>query len=287
MNRASKDGTAIGFERRGDGPPLILVDGALCHRGLGPNRRLAEALSRDFTVIHYDRRGRGESGDAPAYAVAREVEDIAALIDAAGGSAHLYGISSGGALALEAARQLRGKVTKLALYEVPYIVDDSRPPVPESYPSRVDELIAHGRRSAAAKLFMRDVVGLPPLLVALMPLFPGWSKNKATAHTLAYDAAIMGDGQRGKPLPTDPWSSVTVPTLVVSGGKSPAWMQNAAAQLAAVLPNARHRTLEGQRHYVKPAALGPVLADFFAASAAERLAAAERAAERTDWAPIG
>jgi pimeloyl-ACP methyl ester carboxylesterase len=265
MQCTSADGTVIGFDRRGNGAALILVDAALCHRGTGPNRRLAERLSREFTVISYDRRGRGESTDTAPYAVDREVEDLAALIDEAGGRAHLYGISSGGALALEAARQLPGKVTRLALYEVPYIVDGSRPPVPQSYPGQLAELISAGRRSAAAKLFMRDVIGFPAIFVALMPLVPGWSKNKASAHTLAYDAAVMGDGQRGRPLPADRWRSLNVPTLVASGSKSPAWLQTAATQLAEVLPDAEHRTLDGQRHYVKAEAIAPVLTDFLTA----------------------
>ena len=165
-------------------------------------------------------------------------------------------------LALEAAKQLRGKVSRLALYEVPCVVDDSRAPAPETYAAQLDELIAAGRRAAAVKLFMSEVVGLPSMLVAALPVFPGWSKNKACAHTLAYDAAVMGDTQRGKPLPTGRWTSVTVPTLVADGGKSPAWMRNAATQLADALPNVRHRSLDGQAHNVKADALAPVLSEF-------------------------
>ena len=266
----SADGTRIAYSRVGDGPPLILIDGALCHRGLGPNRKLADRLRSQFTVITYDRRARGESSDVQPYAVEREVEDLAALIAQAGGSASLYGISSGGALALEAARRLPGKITRLALYEVPFFVDDSRAPAPPDYADQLTRLIGAGRRSAAVKLFMREIVGFPAPLVAAMPLFPGWSKNKAAAHTLVYDAAVMGDGQRGKPLPTDRWRSLTLPTLVASGGKSPTWMQTAARQLADVLPGAEHRTLDGQRHYVKPDAIAPVLTEFLGTPAAGR-----------------
>jgi pimeloyl-ACP methyl ester carboxylesterase len=276
MQCTSSDGTVIGFDRRGNGSVVILVDAALCHRGSGPNRGLAERLSREFTVVSYDRRGRGESTDTAPYAVDREVEDLAALIDAAGGRAHVYGISSGGALALEAARQLPEKVTRLVLYEVPYIVDDSRPPVPVTYPSQLAELIAAGRRSATVKLFIRDVVGFPAAFVALMPLFPGWSKNTAVAHTLAYDAAVMGDGQRGTPLPRERWRSLSVPTLVASGSKSPPWIRNAATQLAEVLPNAEHRTLDGQRHYVKADAIAPVLTEFLAAATPHQPRASQR-----------
>ena len=263
MQRASNDGTRIAFDRAGNGPTLILVDGALCHRGVGPNRRLGERLRREFTVITYDRRGRGESGDRAGYAVAREVEDIAALIDAAGGSAYVYGISSGGALALEAAQRLPGKVEKVAVYEIPFVVDDSRPPVPASFISDLDQLIKADRRGTAVKRFMRDAVRLPGPLVAMMPLSPGWGKNKAVAHTLVYDVAVMGDRQSGKRLDAQQWKRVTVPTLVASGSKSPTWVRNAAEQLAETLPMADYRVLEGQRHYVKPDAMAPVLTDFF------------------------
>ncbi len=262
MNCVSQDGTAIAFDRKGSGPPVILIDGALCYRESGPNRALADALRERFTVFTYDRRGRGESGDAPYYEVTREVEDIAALIDVAGAPAHLYGISTGGALALETAKRLPGKVASLALYEIPFVVDDSRPPVAEDFKSRLQALLVADRRSAAIKLFMREAARLPSPLVAAMPLFPGWSKNKAIAHTLANDVAIMGDTQRGGPLPADRWASITQPTLVADGGKSPAWLRNAAAQLAQRLPHARVQTLDGQRHYVKAAALAPVLGEF-------------------------
>jgi pimeloyl-ACP methyl ester carboxylesterase len=265
MRQLSKDGTAIAYSRAGDGPPLILIDGALCHRAVGPNRRLAERLSREFTVVTYDRRGRGESGDTPPYAVAREVEDLAALIDAAGGTADLYGISSGGALALEAAKALAGRIGRVAVYEIPFVVDDTRRPVSNVYRDELNQLLAAGRRSAAVKLFMRDGVGFPSPVVALMALFPGWSKNKAIAHTLPYDAEIMGATQRGRRLPTDRWASVTAPVQVLSGAKSPAWLRNAASQLAEILPHASHSTLEGQRHYVKADAIAPVLTDFFTA----------------------
>ncbi|MGH2712849.1 MAG: alpha/beta fold hydrolase [Thermoleophilaceae bacterium] len=280
MKRASTDGTMIGFDRRGNGPALILIDGALCHRASGPNRRLAERLSREFSVITYDRRGRGESGDTAPYTVSREVDDLAALIDAAGGSAHLYGISSGGALALEAAQRLPGKIDTVAAYEIPLVIDDSRPPVSESFGDELYGLIDSGRRGAAVKLFMREAVRLPGPLVAAMPLFPGWAKNKRHAPTLRYDFAIMGDTQRGKPLPAGRWQSVTAPTLVMSGGKSPAWVRTGAEQLAQALPNAQHRTLDGQRHYVKANAIGPVLTEFFTAAATGREANPGQAAGR-------
>ncbi len=257
----SRDGTPIAFDRSGKGPPIILVDGALCYRASGPMGPLAALLEPHFTVLTYDRRGRGDSGDTAPYAVEREVEDIEALIGAAGGSAFVYGISSGAALALEAANGGLA-IEKLALYEAPFIVDDSRPPLPKDYLPHLNELIASGRRGDAVKLFMQ-VVGVPAMFVALIRFMPTWSKLKAIAHTLAYDALIVEANQRGKPLPARRWAAATVPTLVVLGGKSPGWMRSAMQALASVLPNAKSRTLEGQTHMVKPKALAPVLVEFF------------------------
>lgn len=265
----SADGTRIAFSRTGHGPPLILIDGALCHRGFGPNRKLATRLQRDFTIVTYDRRGRGDSGDSAGYAdaVEREVEDVAALAAAVGGSAHLYGISSGGALALEAARSLPDMVEGLAVYEIPFVVDGGRPPARPDLTAEVAQLVANGRRGAAVKLFMREAVRLPGFLVGAMPFLPGWRANKGLAHTLAYDLSVMGDGQSGRPLGDDPrrdWGSITAPTLVANGGRSPDWIRSAAAQLAEVLPRAQHRCLPGQRHYVKADAIAPVLVEHFA-----------------------
>ena len=258
----SKDGTKIAFDRSGEGPPVILVGGALNTRSFGPNGSLAPLLAERFTVINYDRRGRGESGDTQPWAAEREVEDIEVLIGAAGGSACVFGISSGAALALEAAN--RGlAIEKLALYEAPFVVDDDRAPVPDDYLRRLGNLVASDRRGDALRLFMREGVGLPAVFVAMMRFMPAWSKLKAVAHTLPYDAAIVYDYQKGQPLPEGRWASATMPTLVAVGGKSPAWMRNAMGELADVLPNARHHTLEGQTHIVKAEALVPVLVEFF------------------------
>jgi pimeloyl-ACP methyl ester carboxylesterase len=258
----SSDGTSIAFDRSGDGPALILVDGALCYRASGPNGPLAEHLAPYFTVYTYDRRGRGDSGDTAPYAVEREVEDLEALISHAGGSAFVYGISSGAALALEAAK-CGLPIQKLALYEAPFVVDDTRPPVPSDYPGRLADLVASDRRPESIRLFMREGVRVPAIFVAMMRVMPAWPKIRSVAHTLPYDTTIMGDLQRGNPLPPGRWDSVKAPTLVVVGGKSPAWMRHGMEQLAGVLPNARHRTLEGQTHLVKPKAIAPVLVDFF------------------------
>jgi pimeloyl-ACP methyl ester carboxylesterase len=257
----SKDGTRIAFSRIGDGPPLILVDGALCSRVFGPMPKLAPLLADTFSVVTYDRRGRGESGDTAPYAIEREVEDLEALVDAAGGSAYLYGASSGAHLSLEAAKRIPA-ITKLAMYEPPWIVDDSRSPVPEDYLPTLHRLIADDRRGDAVKLFM-GLVEAPSLMIALMPFMPMWGKLKAVAHTLAYDGLILKEHQTGTPLTREEWASVATPTLVMVGGKSPAWMQHATEALAGVLPDARLQTLDGQTHMVKPKPLVPVLAEFF------------------------
>ncbi len=257
----SRDGTPIAFERSGSGPALILVDGAMCYRSFGPMPKLVPLLTSHFTVYAYDRRGRGESGDTKPYAVEREIEDIEALIREAGGLAYVYGISSGAALALEAAA--RGlPIQKLVLYEAPFIVDDSRSPLPADYVTRLNANLASDRRGDAVKQFMR-VVGVPGIFIALMRLMPAWKKLKAVAHTLAYDTAIVADNQRGKPLPARRWASVSVPTLVADGGKSPTWMRNGMGSLSKVLPNAQYRTLPGQTHMLKPEAIAPVLVQFF------------------------
>ena len=257
----SKDGTAIAFDRIGYGPPVILIDGALCYRGIGQSGQLAELLARHFTVFTYDRRGRGASGDTPPYAVEREVEDIAALLGEAGASAFVWGTSSGAVLALEAANRLSG-IKKLALYEAPFIVDDTRPTTEDGW-DRISGAVAADRRSDAVKLFLK-LVGVPGFIRALMPLMiPIWLKLKAVAHTLPYDGAVVRDNQRGKPLPASRWASVTIPALVMDGGNSPAWMRHANRSLASVLPNARYQTLQGQTHMLKPKAHAPILVEFF------------------------
>jgi pimeloyl-ACP methyl ester carboxylesterase len=257
----SKDGTRIAYERIGSGPPLILVDGALCYRASGPARPLAALLADRFTVFFYDRRGRGESGDTLPYAIEREVEDLAAMVETAGGSPYVYGISSGAALALEAAS--RGlPIRKLALYESPCIVDGTHVPIPADFLRRLQAVVAAGRRGEAVKMFLR-LVDLPSIALLMMPLMPAWSKLKAVAHTLPYDITIVQDNQRGQPFRAGRWSGATMPTLAMDGSRSPAWMRNGMRALAGMLPNAAFRTLDGQTHMVKAAALAPVLTEFF------------------------
>jgi len=258
----SKDGTAIAFDQLGKGPAIILVGGAFQYRAIDPRTtQLAARLASQFTVFHYDRRGRGDSGDTPPYAVEREIEDLEALITEAGGTAFVFGMSSGAALSLEAANRLPA-ITRLALYEAPFIVDDSLRPFPVDFLTRLKELIAADRRGNAVKLFMAQV-GTPTFFIAIMGLMPGWAKLKAVAHTLPYDIAILEGTGSGKPLTTTRWASVTAPTLVMDGGKSPVWMRHAMQMLAQTLTNATYRTLEGQTHMVKAPALAPALTEFF------------------------
>jgi len=253
----SKDGTTIAFDRPGEGPPVILVCGGSTARSA--NASLATLLAARFTVFNYDRRGRGASGDTPPYAVEREVEDLDAVIAAAGGSASVYGTSSGAALALEAAASGLA-VTKLALWEPPFIVDDSRPRPPADTATTYTELVSAGRRGDAVEFFMAKVVGLPAEFVAEARKSPWWPAQEALAHTLAYDATIMGDYS----VPTERVASVAAPTLVIDGGASPAWMRNTAKAVADVLPAGQRHTLMGQEHNVAPDALAPVLEKFFA-----------------------
>jgi pimeloyl-ACP methyl ester carboxylesterase len=259
----SADGTTIAYSRAGQGPPLILVDGALCSRSFGPMAKLAAQLAPHFTVYTYDRRGRGQSGDTPPYEADREVQDIEALASLAGGTVYLHGTSSGAALALEAAKHIRS-VARLAVYEPPFIVDDTRTPMPDDWLPRLKQLIADHRPGDAVKMFMR-FVGTPAIFTAIMPLTPVWGKLKAAAPTLPYDITIMHEHQRGMPLASGEWAAVKAPTLVAAGGKSPAWMANATRALASALPDATYRTLAGQNHMVKAQAIAPLLTEFFTA----------------------
>jgi pimeloyl-ACP methyl ester carboxylesterase len=258
----SRDGTIIAFDRQGEGAPLIIVDGALCSRGMGPSGSLAALLKAHFTVVCYDRRGRGASTDSPPYSVKREVEDLEALIREVGGSAYLYGISSGAALSLEAAHRLPS-ITKLAVFEAPFFVDESRVPGTD-YWQRIGAAVAAGRKGEAVKNFLA-LVGVPLPVILIMRLTPVWKKLKSSALTLPYDGALVQEFQRGKPLPKGRWP-LRIPTLVLDGGKSPAWMRNANRSLAEVIPNARYQTLPGQTHMIKAAAHIPALVEFFAPS---------------------
>jgi pimeloyl-ACP methyl ester carboxylesterase len=259
----SSDGTTIAYDIAGSGPLLVLVDGALCTRTVGPGKGLARHLAKNFTVVNYDRRGRGDSEDAAAYAIERELEDLDAVISASGGNAFVFGQSSGGILALEAAARSR-QVTRLAVYEAPLIIDDSRTPTGPEYHRTLTELLGRGKRGSAVRLFL-ELVGLPSAVVAGMRLTPLWSKLKAVANTLPYDSLITSEHQQGQPLSPSRWAAVSQPTLVMSGGKSEAWMRNGMEALAQTLPNARWRVLDGQTHNLRPKIVAPELVRFFGA----------------------
>jgi pimeloyl-ACP methyl ester carboxylesterase len=265
---ASKDGTTIAYDREGRGPVVILVNGALGDRKLDRRfklmTRISERLSPRVTVINYDRRGRGESSEAGPFAVEREVEDIAALIEAEGGRAALFGFSSGGALALRAAGAGIG-VAKVAVYEVPFMVDRDEKRPPADYAKRLDDLVGAGDRNGAVKHFMRNAMGMPAPVVTMMRLMPAWKDMAANAHTLPYDwAALDEHNMQGDPLETDEFASITIPALVVYGGKSPANLRKGSEALAAILPDARLRVLEGISHNLKVDAIAPVLEEFLA-----------------------
>ncbi len=260
----SKDGTTIAFDKVGSGPAVILVNGAMAYRAFDPSlAHLAELLGKYFTVYNYDRRGRGDSGDTQPFAKEREIEDLQALVEDAGGTAMVFGVSSGAVLTLDVAALTPG-MTKVAVYEPSLIVDDSRQPVAPDYAEHLMRLSVEGKRDEAAEYFLTQAVGIPADYIGGMKQDQAiWSSMTRVAHTIAYDAAFVGDVMQGKPLPPDRWVKVTVPVLVADGGASDAWVHHGADALATVLPHASRHTLAGQTHMVDPIVLAPVLIDFF------------------------
>jgi pimeloyl-ACP methyl ester carboxylesterase len=251
----SKDGTSITFDRLGDGPPVILVCGGSVDRM--SNAGLAQELASDLAVLNYDRRGRGPSGDTQPYAVEREIEDIAALLEAAGGEAGVYGSSSGAVLAMLAAGAGLA-IPKVAMWEPPYI-PEGWPRPPEDQVEQYERMVAEGRRGDAVEFFMSKVVGMPPEFVAGAKEQPFWPATEALAHTLAYDARIMGDYR----IPMDRVAEVKAETLVIAGGADMPFMRDTAQALADALPNGSVRFLDGQGHDVDTTVLAPVLKGFF------------------------
>ena len=258
----SADGTRIAYEATGSGPALVCVDGAMCQRTLGPARDLAKALAGDFTVHVYDRRDRGESDPgASPYHLDREIEDLQAVIDAAGGSAHVFAASSGAALALEAAGQ-GVAIDRLALYEAPFILDNTHAPNDLDLPEQLQAMVDSGRRGEAVKTFMR-LVGVPAPLIGVMRVMPAWKKMTGVAHTLPYDLSIVVPFQQGRSLPEGRYDDVSPTTLMIAGSKSPDYMRNAQARIAESVPDARLVTLDGQTHMIKAKVTAPVITEFF------------------------
>jgi pimeloyl-ACP methyl ester carboxylesterase len=258
MNTAvSADGTTIAFDRFGDGPPVIMTAGAFNTRSA--TEPLARALEQRFTVLNYDRRGRGDSGDTAPYAVGREIEDIGALITAAGGAASLFGYSSGAILALRAAASGLA-ITQLVVYEPPFRPDDSYPALPADLAGQLTGLVSAGRRGDAVELYQTKAIGIPEDVVAQMRNAPFRPGLEAIAHTLVYDAAICGDLS----LPAALIASVTIPALVISGEQSPPSLRAAARAVAGALPSGRLASLPGQTHDINPEATAPVMAEFLA-----------------------
>jgi pimeloyl-ACP methyl ester carboxylesterase len=257
----SADGTAIAVDRTGSGPALVLVAPALATRtAFAP---LAELLAPRFAVYAYDRRGRGDSGETPPYAPDREIEDLVAVIGAAGGSAGVFGHSSGAVLALEAAARDVG-VTRLALYEPPMLVDGE--PLPADFADQLAGLVAAGRRGDALALWMRSTVRMSEGAIAQARTEPWWPALEALVHTTPYDATITAPYMTGRPLPARRWSNVTMRTLVLDGEVSPSSLRDGAKALAGILPDAISNTFPGQGHGAPPEMVAPVLTAFFLAS---------------------
>jgi pimeloyl-ACP methyl ester carboxylesterase len=258
----SKDGTTIAFEVRGSGRPVILVDGATAYPAVSPETvALAEALSADFRVYTYDRRGRGHSTDTPPYAVEREIDDLAALVAEAGESAVLFGWSSGSILCMDAVAAGL-PVTHLVAFEPPFVVDDARPPLPTDYVERLEAACAAGRPGDAVELFMTAAVGMPPEFVAGMRQGEYWPVLEAVAPTIAYDGRVVRDVMQGRPLPTDRWAAITVPTMVVHGDATFPFLITGAQAAAQVLPGATLQAVPGENHSAAADVLAPAIRRF-------------------------
>jgi pimeloyl-ACP methyl ester carboxylesterase len=243
----SKDGTTIGYEQTGKGPVVILVPAALVDRD--GTRPLAKQLASFYTVVNYDRRGRGKSTNTEPYSVEREIEDVEALVDAGSGPVFLFGSSSGAVLALDAASRLGARVKKLFLYEPPFIVDDSRPPIPGTLIQEVAASVAANNRDEAVALFFTKGMGIPAAGVTFMRLLmPAWRDMANVAHTAPYDLTILAGTQSGKPLPAQRWAPTTSPGMVAVGAKSEPFFHSGAKALNGVLPASQYRSLDGLDH---------------------------------------
>ena len=260
----SKDGTTIAFDTHGDGPPLIMIDGATGYPAINPlNAETGKLLAGEFRTYAYDRRGRGNSTDTAPYAVEREIEDIAALVeDAGGGPAVLFGWSSGGVLALDAAASGLVPVSHVAVFEPPFVVDDVRPPLPPDYVERLDAANAAGRPGDAVELFMTAAAGMPPEAVEGMRQSDFWPVLEGIAPTIAYDGRIMGTTMSGNPLPVDRWASIDVPVLVMHGIDTWPTLIPGPRALAELLPTATLKPVPGENHATTAEVLAPALREF-------------------------
>lgn len=249
----SADGTRLAYEIHGEGPPLVYVTGAICHRTFGPIRSGAKVLSGAFSVLTYDRRGRGDSGDSGSWSLDREVEDVSALIDALGGSALLYGHSSGAVLAMHAAHRLGDRVQRVVLYDASWVADDTEAATYAGLRYEVDVLLARRRHGRAIQHFLIGI-GMPRVFVALLPVMPGWRRMRALAPTLRHDMDLTA-----QPPPLGIAAQVAVPVHVIVGERSPDELHRVASALAAAIPNATHEVLAGQDHMVSEKVLLPRL----------------------------
>ncbi|TSE14681.1 alpha/beta hydrolase [Arthrobacter sp. KBS0703] len=252
-HQTSADGTKIAFERTGEGPALIIIGGALNNRRSAD--MLVPLLAPHFTVFAYDRRGRGDSTDSPPYSPEREIEDLTALIGAAGGSSYTYGHSSGAILALEAAAS-GAPISKLAAYEPPYLTGQAPDETWEAFRDRVQAAVDAGDRGAAIELFIRHTGSE---FDEGMKSMPWWPALLGVAHTLPYDLTLTRDGS----VPADRFADINLPALGIYGGASPSWAGAAISAVAAAVPGMKQEKLEGQNHGVAPEAVAPVLIDFF------------------------
>lgn len=250
----SADGTVIAYQRYGDGQPVILIGGAF--NDAASSAALAEALASRMTAVTFDRRGRGASGDTLPYAIAREVEDIAALVAVLGGQACLCGHSSGSILAFEAAAA-GVAIPKLVMFEPPFRLPTS-PQLPPDYDEQMTAFTASGRNGDAVAYFMTKAVGLSPDAIDQMRKAPHWPALEALAPSAVYDGLLVGDGS----VPVTRLSAVTVPALVLDSTGSAPWLRNAAVAVAEALGNATHRSLDGTFHQIPPETLAPVVAEF-------------------------
>jgi pimeloyl-ACP methyl ester carboxylesterase len=252
----SKDGTTLAYDVYGSGPALIYITGASCYRSFKPIVQDAKVFATEFTIYSYDRRGRGDSGNTLPYSIEREIEDIEAMIDTAGGMAYLYGHSSGAVLALEAALRLGSKVQKVVMYDASYVHDENEKAEYKHLSQTIHKLLDDGKNAKAMSTFLKGI-GMPKVFVFMLPLFPGWRTMKALSPTLAYDIALTQDMP-----PVERATRVSVPTQIIVGEKSPASIHDVSRQLTKAIPNAKFAQLPGQDHMVNAKSLLPLLSDF-------------------------